>query len=282
MIYDCFIFYNELEILKVRLNELSKVVDKFVIIESTKTFQGKNKPLIFAENRHLFAQFEAQIIYRVCDMPESVEGLMTARSTTAAWAREHYQRNFIGTALMDAQPDDLIIISDVDEVIRAAALDKAVQDRRRHELTIFEMPNYTGFFNRKMNGVRWLLGPRMLEFRMFGGAQKVRMTRAFASRSLKGNVFGRLHTRIWNYFNTGIGAPVRVIDDAGWHFSSIGDWKNWRNKVDAFSHEELKDDQTYLREEAFMENLRHNTRPVGLEELPEYIRRNKSEFVFLE
>ena len=282
MIYDCFIFYNELDILKVRLHELSKVVDKFVIIESTKTFQGKDKSLIFADNRHLFAEFEAQIVYRVCNMPESMEGLVTARSNTAAWAREHYQRNFIGTALINAQPDDLIIISDVDEIIRAAALEKAAQDRRRHELTIFEMPNYSGFFNRRVNGPGWLLGPRMLEFRKFGSAQKVRMTRAFASRSLKGNCLGRLHTRIWNYFNVGIGAPVRVIYDAGWHFSSIGDWKNWRNKVDAFSHEERKGYQTYLREEAFIENLLRNTQPAALEELPEYIRQNKNEFTFLE
>jgi len=75
---------------------------------------------------------------------------------------------------------------------------------------------------------------------------------------------------------------VRVIYDAGWHFSSIGDWKNWRNKVDAFSHEERKGYQTYLREEAFIENLLRNTQPAALEELPEYIRQNKNEFAFLE
>jgi len=282
MIYDCFTLYNELELLKIRLHELSNVVDKFVIVESNETFQGKAKPLYFAENRHLFAEFESKIIHRVCDMPAPDALLISGRSTTPAWAREHHQRNFIATALGDVRDDDLIMISDVDEIISAAALRQALRERRKNELTIFEMPNFTGFFNRKMTSVSWLLGPRMIEFALFTTPQKLRTTRAFASRSLKGWLLGRLHTRISNHFNAGIAAPVRVFYNAGWHFTSIGDWNAWRNKVDSFSHEELKASDLYLREGAFNDTLLKQTQPVSIEELPDYIRKNKEQFLFLE
>ena len=282
MIYDCFTFYNELEILKIRLHELSEVVDKFVIVESNKTFQGQDKPLFFADNRHLFAQFESKIVHKICEMPESGTVILSSRSTSDAWAREHYQRNFIATALGDIRDDDLVMISDVDEIVSAEALRRALHERSRHELTIFEMPNFTGFFNRKMTSVSWLLGPRMIEFALFTTPQKLRTTRAFASRSLKGGLLGRLHTRIWNYFNTGVAAPVRVFYNSGWHFTSIGDWDAWRKKVDSFSHEELKASDLYQREGAFNDTLQKRTQPVSIEELPDYIRKNKEQFLFLE
>lgn len=282
VIYDCFTFYDELEILKIRLHELSEVVDKFVIVESNKTFQGQAKPLFFAENRHLFAQFESKIIHKICDMSASDPGMTPNWATSAAWAREHYQRNFIATALSEIRDDDLVMISDVDEIVSAEALRRALRERRKHELTIFEMPHFTGFFNRKMTTVSWLLGPRMIEFAQFTTPQKVRTTRAFASRSLKGSLLGRVHTRIWNYFNTGVAAPVRIFYNSGWHFTSIGDWNAWRNKVNSFSHEELKGNVTYMREDAFMENVLKRTRAVAIDELPEYIRKNKEQFVFLE
>lgn len=56
-IYDCFIFFNELDLLELRLNELSDIVDKFVLVEGTKTFQGDDKPLYFEENKDRFKEY---------------------------------------------------------------------------------------------------------------------------------------------------------------------------------------------------------------------------------
>lgn len=282
MIYDCFIFYNELDILRVRLNEMAGLVDKFVIVESDKTFQGKPKPLHFAENRHLFSEFESKIIYKFCEMPDAMDIHAAGPNTSEAWRREHYQRDFLKTGLCEAREDDLVIISDVDEIISGKALSLTLRTRRKYDLTIFEMPNFRGFYNRQTLGAPWLLGPRMIEFKRFTSPQKMRMTKAVASRRLDGAILGPLHTRLWNHLNLGIGPPVRIIHGAGSHFTSIGDWKNWRNKVEAFSHEELKESETYLREEAYMESLRRETKPVGLEELPEYIQKNASQFAILE
>ena len=67
MVYDCFQFFNELDILKLRMHVLNDVVDKFVISEATVTFSGEKKPLYFQENREMFREFEDKIIHKVVD-----------------------------------------------------------------------------------------------------------------------------------------------------------------------------------------------------------------------
>lgn len=67
MVYDCFQFFNELDILKLRMHVLDDVVDKFVISEATVTFSGEKKPLYFQENREMFQEFEDKIIHKVVD-----------------------------------------------------------------------------------------------------------------------------------------------------------------------------------------------------------------------
>ena len=63
MIYDCFTFYDEFDILEIRLHELKDVVDKFVLVEGSITFQHKPKPYYFAENSQRFAEFGDQFMY---------------------------------------------------------------------------------------------------------------------------------------------------------------------------------------------------------------------------
>ena len=63
MIYDCFPFFNELELLEVRLHELDGLVDKFVLVEATRTFAGHPKSLYFAQNRGRFSAFDNKIIH---------------------------------------------------------------------------------------------------------------------------------------------------------------------------------------------------------------------------
>ena len=69
-IYDCFIFNNEVDLLKLRLNILDDVVDKFVIIEGKKTFSGNDKESIFLKNKEKFSRWEDKIIYRHIDIPD--------------------------------------------------------------------------------------------------------------------------------------------------------------------------------------------------------------------
>src|SRR3954464_1583382 len=99
MIYDCFTFFNELDLLEIRLNELDPVVDKFVLVEATKTHQGKDKPLYFLENKARYEKFLAKIIHVVVNEYPDYEG-------KSAWLLEHHQRNMIIEGLKECKSGD--------------------------------------------------------------------------------------------------------------------------------------------------------------------------------
>ena len=116
MIYDCFTFFNELDILELRLNILYKYVDKFVIVEGNKTHTGKDKDFIFEQNKNRFEKFLDKIIYiKVEDFP-SLENSQTSEDGNK-WLYENYQRDAIMRGLTECKDDDIIITSDCDEII---------------------------------------------------------------------------------------------------------------------------------------------------------------------
>ena len=105
MIYDCFSFFNELDLLEIRLNVLKDVVDKFVLVEAGETHTGKPKPLYFKENEARFAAFRDRIIYVAIERFPEV--------CTTSWARENWQRNAIaeglkGSAMVAWHADGLV------------------------------------------------------------------------------------------------------------------------------------------------------------------------------
>jgi len=120
MIYDCFQFFNEIDVLLIRLNTLKDVVDKFVISEATVTFSNNPKPLNLKDNWDLIKEFEDKIIYRVCD------------DTPVGYSHDmdQFQKNAVGRGLTDAKDDDIIIFSDLDEIPNPDTL-RTVIDRIR-------------------------------------------------------------------------------------------------------------------------------------------------------
>jgi len=122
MIYDCFTFYNELDLLHVRLHELYDVVDRFVLVEANQTFQGNPKRLYFQEEKKAFAQYADKIVHVVVDFPASD---LTAQLSTPArngnWARQYYQRDQIARGLTQALPDDVHCLGYRRDHIRAKA-----------------------------------------------------------------------------------------------------------------------------------------------------------------
>lgn len=108
-VFDCFKFFNELELLHLRFMEYYDVVDHFVLVESTKSHTGKKKDLIFQENKHLFSEYQDKIIHVIVeDLPDySVDNI---------WNAENFQRNCISRGLEShANLGDKIIVSDCDE-----------------------------------------------------------------------------------------------------------------------------------------------------------------------
>jgi len=113
MIYDCFMLFNELEILELRLSELEETVDRFLVVEAPVTHAGLPKSLTFAENRDRFARWNDRVMRVVVeDMPKGPD----------PWGRERYQRNAIVRGLQDAAPTDGVIIFDVDEIPKPSAI----------------------------------------------------------------------------------------------------------------------------------------------------------------
>ena len=108
MIIDCFPFFNELDILEIRLNILNDFVDKFILVEASNTQSKLDKPFYFEENKKRFDKFLDKIIHiKVTDYPDQ-----------NGWEMENYQRNCIlkGLNNIELSTDDIIGISDVDEI----------------------------------------------------------------------------------------------------------------------------------------------------------------------
>jgi len=129
-IIDCFIFYNELDLLTYRLNILDDIVDYFVIVESTHTFTGKEKQLYFNENKHKFERFNEKIIHIVVD-----DFPFRNPNGNEVWANEYFQRNAISRGLErihNLDMDDIIIIADLDEI----PAPKILSDIKTSNLTV--------------------------------------------------------------------------------------------------------------------------------------------------
>ena len=153
-IVDCFTFYNELTMLTFRLEYLQDVVDYFVIVEATRTHTGNLKPLFFEQNKSMFSKYLHKIIHIVVDdMP--IEPILLKKSKKYEFTikRENHQRRCIhrGIKQLSLQDNDLIIISDCDEIpnrntITNASIDKLYalsQDLYYYNLTFQQKDKWT-------------------------------------------------------------------------------------------------------------------------------------------
>lgn len=222
-IWDCFIFYNELDLLEIRLHELYDHVDHFVLVEATRTFVGKPKPLYFRDNQNQFAQFADKLIHIVVeDLAPERDGRQTGDVDHEAFEREHIQRNAIVRGLAGADRNDIVLISDIDEIPKPRAVNKAKQlliaeIARREEhgfqeaqppVYFFEQDFFYYYLNNQAINKKWYGTKATLNFQML--PQSVRTT-----------------------------AKGPNICDGGWHFSFLGNEQQILQKLQAYSHQEL-------------------------------------------
>jgi beta-1,4-mannosyl-glycoprotein beta-1,4-N-acetylglucosaminyltransferase len=112
MITDAFLFFNELDLLEIRLNSLAPYVDQFVLCESTHTFTGNDKPLFFDQAKERFSKFNIRHVVADGGMNQN-----TGKNRGEPWKREYYQREFlVRQSLESMQDDDILLLSDVDEI----------------------------------------------------------------------------------------------------------------------------------------------------------------------
>ncbi len=226
MIYDAFSFFNELELLEVRLHELSDVVDKFVLVEATRTYTGNPKPLCFADHQHLFTEFFDKIIHVVVeDMPmtkDELEVALTERDrgwieskyqVGNNWIRDRHQTNALMRALGDCDPDDIIIISDADEIVRASIIEN-IEGTLCEGSNPVEQALNSYYFNIICTNMPWW------------GSKIVR--RSYLDDATPSEV--RFHS-----------PPTSddcYIKNGGWHYNFFGGAERIRLKVQSYAHSE--------------------------------------------
>jgi beta-1,4-mannosyl-glycoprotein beta-1,4-N-acetylglucosaminyltransferase len=216
-IIDCFIFYNELDLLTYRLNLLNDIVDYFVIVEATHTFIGKEKPLFFNENKHLFEKFSNKIIHIIVnDFPYKYSNVNIPND--CVWQNEYFQRNAISRGInyiKDLSQADLIIISDCDEIPDPHTLDKIKKGDIIVDINILEMDFY--YYNlHTRHRSKWPLC-KIISYEKYNKLNKTcnDIRNIECSRILNG----------------------------GWHLSYFGDKNFIQNKIKNFSHQEYNNDR---------------------------------------
>ena len=111
MIVDCFSFFNELELLDIRLNTLDPYVDHFVLVEAAKTQTLKDKPFVFDENKEKFNKFLNKIVHVKLEKDSCPTG--DFQQVNHDWGMENFQRNgaSIGVESLDLKDDDVVLIN---------------------------------------------------------------------------------------------------------------------------------------------------------------------------
>ena len=200
MIYDCFPFLNELDVLEIRLNTLNSVVDFFVIVESTHTFQKNPKPLYFAENKARFAEFLPKIIHVVDDsMPLNGD----------TWITYAHQLNCIHQGLKNAREDDIVSISDLDEIFNPLMYKELIYPL---EIIFPAMKVFYYFLNCHTGNAVWDCG--FITTR--GAIKDLDIYKTRMRKTLEG----------------------QQVLNGGWHFSYMGGVDTIIEKLQSFSHVE--------------------------------------------
>ena len=214
MLFDCFLYFNEKELLELRYNMLKDIVDGFIITDADRTFKGDKKPFTCVETLEELGipQDKVQVLHVELPGPEEFPD---------PWLREYAQRDALAVGMRMTPPDSVFFFSDVDEIpkpealIEGAKLAKEAPDR----CVRLSMPMFYGRADLRVmdpNGDdskapnNWVCGTFVL------------------SEHLKGDTLSQIRRN-----------PNDVIYghcDAGWHFSWMGGPDRLKRKVQSFSH----------------------------------------------
>ena len=213
MLVDGFIFYNEMDLLTYRLNILHNLVDYFVIVESRHTFAGKEKSLFYGDNKHLFERFKDKIIHVVVDdFPFKYPAINY--NNREQWKNEEFQRNAIDRGIKqikNLQNNDLIMISDVDEIPDPHTLEKIKRNILQVQYSSLSMDFYYYNLNTRFRE-KWNMC-KILNYEKYKEQ----------NRNCNGIRY--------------VGVPL--VPQGGWHLSYFGDPHFIKNKINNFSHQEL-------------------------------------------
>jgi len=207
MVIDAFIFFNELDLLELRLGQLDEVVDKFVFVEANSTFTGQSKPYYFTDNRARFAQWDHKILFSPISLSQG-----------DGWSRERQSRELLGGIIngLNLDPNYTLSFSDLDEIPNPDTLKAYTPD-----LGLRNLKQYTYYYNFN----------RLMDYG----------NRSW-SRARIGTVSDIARRGGMQDFRGGIGdmdPNFPSLENGGWHGSYFGSLDRIRHKVNSFSHNDM-------------------------------------------
>lgn len=238
-IYDCFAFFNELDVLRIRIEELKDVVDKFILVEATKTFSGNPKPLYYQEFSHEFAEYQDKIIhYVVDDMPEID---YSQPVNLQAWPLDVHQKNCISRVLnsIDCKDEDIILVNDCDEIPRKEKLIEAIELLKYHEFVIFVQDLYHGHLDNLYS--EWWCGTVACKYKDFKVRTYTKVR--YSDKINTGLDMGDPAYKRSGYINSAQYFEHPYLLKSGWSFSWFGSELSRRYKLQSFAHKEGDDSQ---------------------------------------
>ena len=289
-IYDCFMFFDEEMLLDLRLNILDKYVDKFIVTEATYMHSGKSKKLNFDINK--FSKFKEKIIYNVIDKQPSnlvsinkeddkeTKGKKLINNSNK---REHYQREMALKSLDEADPNDIILINDVDEIPNLKNVDFMKVNKK---LIFFKQKMFCYKFNLLYEGISWH-GSRACKKKDFISPQWLRDAKH------KKYPMWRLDT----FFSKIKYSSIHLVENGGWHFTNIKTPEDIEKKYLNFLHHQdfeysklkLEDVRRIVKNKKILYDYNVDQRDykwgssksltkIPLYEMPEYINKNKEKY----
>ena len=259
-IYDCFQYFNEDHMVDLRMNILDPYVDFFVISESTKTHQGHNKKINFDIKN--FPQFKDKIKFLVADYDKKIN---FENHTGGESIIEQHQRNYLINGLKDASQEDLIILSDSDEI---PDLSKIKNINRNKKFIAFSQKMFMYKLNLLNVEESGWIGSKITKKKNISSMQELR------NLKFKNYPFWRIDKR-----------HLQIIE-GGWHFSFLQTPDQILKKIKSFSHGEFNN--SLLNENSIEEKILKNEdifnrgftlKKIDLNEnFPKYIYNNKEKF----
>ena len=265
-IYDCFPFFNELDLLEIRLNELHDVVDMFVLIEAERTHANTKKPLYYLENKERFSKFASKIQHVVID---------TDLFTDSAADNERMTFNTIGYVIaeMHADANDLVMVGCADEIVHPNAI-RHVKESYAHLVNI-RHDNFCYYLNTRFTSsgtnTRWP-GTTILT---------VEDVKSFSGRN------------VVTIRDATVPLAEGISDPQGWHFTFMGTAEEIHKKTTSYLHapdlttttvEMLRGQRIALKDPLSrdMDSLAFDFMEMyPIQKLPQYVQNNLDRFEHL-
>lgn len=279
-VFDVFTFFNEYDLLEMRLEMLDPHVDKFVLIECVTTFSRNSKTLYFEENKQRFEKYLHKIHHHITYNPpmsyedlqnrilndsDELEKQICIQALTSTnvpkgelhWLNEFYQKESIRRAIENAgaEDSDLIFVTDVDEFWNPNLDYKSHIDD--HSIYKLRQLVYSGYINVR-SSENWA-GTLLTKYKNIKGA-------------------------CLNHLRTPSKTPYVYVDNGGWHFTFMGGPDQVKLKLESYGHQEYNNDGI----KSNVENLLKEGRDVlgrnefrfwlDESELPQYIIENKEKY----